>query len=275
MNRFEKALHLVDRSGIGLEIGPSHNPIAPKRAGFNVEIVDHATAEELRQKYKGHPVTLDNIEAVDYVWRGEALTDLTGKKNHYDYIIASHVLEHIPDIVSFFVQCEALLKPTGVLSLVVPDKRYCFDYFRWPSSTGEALDAYTEKRSRHKPGMVFDHFADAAKMDQHIAWSRETPRGVFAPIHSFEQARNLWRRALANTDYVDVHAWQFTPTSFKLILHDLRALGLVRLVELASFDSVGHEFHISLGVRDAPLDAVNRTELMNQIMSEMRRLHPE
>ena len=269
MNRFEKALHLVDKSGLGLEIGPSHNPIAPKSAGFNVETVDHATAEELRQKYKDHPVTLENIESVDYVWKGEALSDLIGKSNCYDYIIASHVLEHMPDIVSFFVQCEALLKAGGVLSLIVPDKRYCFDYFRWPSSTGEVLDAYTEKRARHKPGVVFDHFANTARMDEYIAWAPETPKGSFSVIHSLEQAKNLWQRALNSADYIDVHAWRFTPGSFRLILSDLRALGLIRLVELASFDTVGCEFHVTLGVKDEPLVRSSRAELMSEIMFEM------
>jgi SAM-dependent methyltransferase len=270
MNRLEKALYLVDKSGLGLEIGPSHNPVAPKRAGFNVEIVDHGTAEELRKKYKDHPVVLENIEAVDYVWKGEALTELTGKKNHYDFIIASHVLEHIPDIVSFFVQCETLLKSAGVLSLIIPDKRYCFDYFRWPSSTGEVLDAYTEKRSRHTAGVVFDHFASATKMDGHIAWSAGTPKGSFEPIHSFQQARNLWRNALTNADYIDVHAWRFTPNSFRLILHDLRILGLIRLVELASFDTDGCEFYVSLGVDQQPSTEFSREELLGNIMNEMQ-----
>jgi len=47
LNRIDKALHKIDRTGLGLEIGPSHNPIAPKKAGFNVEVLDHATGELL------------------------------------------------------------------------------------------------------------------------------------------------------------------------------------------------------------------------------------
>lgn len=72
-SREEKMFHSLNKKGLGLEIGPIHNPIAPKRAGFNVEILDHATADELREKYRGHPVNIDNIEEVDFVWRGEPL----------------------------------------------------------------------------------------------------------------------------------------------------------------------------------------------------------
>ena len=164
LSRIDKALHMIDRKGFGLEIGPSLNPVAPKKAGFNVEILDHATAEELRMKYQHLPARIDNIDAVDYVWKGEPLDELIGAQGRYDYIIASHVIEHVPDLVSFFSQCTTLLKPDGVLSLVIPDKRYCFDYFRWPSSTGDLLQAFTEKRIRHNPGTVFDHVSNRVKM---------------------------------------------------------------------------------------------------------------
>ena len=66
-NRKEKVFSLLDSEGIGLEIGPSHNPIAPKREGYNVHILDHASTEELREKYKFHNVNLENIELVDFV----------------------------------------------------------------------------------------------------------------------------------------------------------------------------------------------------------------
>jgi hypothetical protein len=38
MSREDKALCALDRKGFGLEIGPSHNPIAPKKLGFNVHM---------------------------------------------------------------------------------------------------------------------------------------------------------------------------------------------------------------------------------------------
>jgi len=260
---------MVDRKGIGLEIGPSHNPVAPKKAGFNVEILDHATAEELREKYKNHPVNIENIEAVDYVWCGEPISELIGKQNYYDYIIASHVIEHITDMASFLAQCESMLKPNGVLSLIVPDKRYCFDYFRWPSSTGDVLQAFTEKRSRHSPGTVFDHFSNCVKMGEMIAWSQGTPAAEFSYIHTFQQAKQLWMQAQTKDEYIDAHSWRFTPSSFKLILHDLNALGLIQLSEVCSFDSTGCEFYITLGKSKKPLEIADRLTLAKDALREM------
>jgi len=61
-------------------------------------------------------------------------------------------------LISFLQQCEALLKPASVLSSVVPDKRYCFDYFSSGSSTGNVFDAYAGQRVTPSHGHIFDHF---------------------------------------------------------------------------------------------------------------------
>ena len=132
MNRKKRVLAGIDREGVGIEIGPSHDPIAPKREGFRVHVIDHMSREQLRHKFSGpgHPgVVIDNIEEVDFVWHGERYADLTGRTNFYDWIIGSHLIEHTPDLVRFLEDCDALLKDNGVLSLVIPDKRYCFDRF--------------------------------------------------------------------------------------------------------------------------------------------------
>lgn len=49
MSRNQKALSLILKSGLGLEIGPSHNPIAPKSKGYSVHIVDHLDAAGLKK----------------------------------------------------------------------------------------------------------------------------------------------------------------------------------------------------------------------------------
>lgn len=180
MPREDAVFHLIDQAGLGLEIGPSHNPIAPKKKGYKVHILDHASAEELRAKYLNHGLNLDNIEEVDFIWQGQPLPELIGKKHCYDWIIASHVAEHLPDLIAFLQQCEELLKPKGVLSLVIPDKRYCFDYFQPLSTTGMLLDAYAEQRTRPSQGQIFDFFANAATCKGAIAWSENQLGGQMA-----------------------------------------------------------------------------------------------
>jgi predicted SAM-dependent methyltransferase len=245
-SREDKVFHLLDKTGLGLEIGPSHNPIAPKKKGFNVHILDHASAVELRDKYQDHGINLNNIEEVDFVWHGEPLQELIGKTSCYDWIIASHVIEHVPDLISYLQQCEALLKPDGVLSLVIPDKRYCFDYFSSSSSTGNLLDAYAEKRVRPSHGQIFDHTANASKRNGSIAWSDDGLGGGDELVHTFVEAKTHWEKSISMKDYIDVHCWRFTPASFRLLISDLQGLGLIGLNIKEEFDTTGCEFYVSL-----------------------------
>ena len=243
--RREKALVMINRNGLGLEIGPSYNPIASKKDGFNVHILDHASAEELRAKYIGHGVNVANIEEVDFVWRGEPLSELIDRRGCYDWIIASHVIEHSPDLISFLKECEELLKDDGVLSLIIPDKRYCFDYVHGPTSTGELLDAYDQKRKRPSPGKVFDHVAGATKRNGQITWDADT-RGAIEFAHDFSEAIENWQQARTTDQYFDVHNWRFIPASFRAIFCDLQALGLIHFDIKLEFDTVGCEFFVTL-----------------------------
>jgi len=44
MDRNDRIKSMFDTYGFGLEIGPSYNPLLPKAEGYNVEILDYASA---------------------------------------------------------------------------------------------------------------------------------------------------------------------------------------------------------------------------------------
>ena len=254
-SREEKIFHLLDRDGCGLEIGPSIRPLAPKKKGFKVQSIDHLTAKELKEKYRDHGINLDEIEEVDFVWSGQPLPELVGKTKCYDWIIASHVIEHVPNLISFLQECERLLTNKGILSLAVPDKRYCFDYFSPISSTGAILDAHGEKRTKPSQGQIFEHYANACSRRGAISWSTGLRGPPDKLIHPFDEARANWQRASSSPDYIDVHCWRFTPLSFQVLIADLSKLGLVNLEIKHAFPRTGSEFYVSLGHK-----TVNRAE---------------
>src|SRR4051812_1854717 len=51
--RNARLLEGVERNAPLIEIGPSFNPVAPKSAGWQVTIVDHASQADLVAKYAG------------------------------------------------------------------------------------------------------------------------------------------------------------------------------------------------------------------------------
>lgn len=246
MSRQDLALAAVDRKGRGLEIGPSFSPLAPKAEGFDVDIVDHLDQKGLVAKYKSHGVDVSRIEPVDFVWSEGRLGDLLKRPGHYDYVIASHVIEHLPDPLGFLSDVESLLKSGGVLVLVVPDKRYCFDYLKPVSTTGQVIDASFQPRATHTPGAVLDHVMLSTKLDGAITWNG-SKTGELRFAHQIEDARNLLERAINRPDeYLDIHRWHFTPSSLKLILLDLRLLKRTSLLVVAEHETVGCEFFLSL-----------------------------
>ena len=135
------------------------------------------------------------------------------------------------------------------MSLVIPDKRYCFDCLSPPSTTGNVLDAWAEKRIRPSAGQVFDHIANEAKRNGNIAWGSDGKGGGDELVHTLAEAKAHWVRSSSTSDYIDVHCWRFTPTSFRLILSDLHELSLVGLGIKCEFDTTGCEFYASLSKR--------------------------
>lgn len=243
-------LSKLDLSGVGLEIGASHNPLAPKKEGFNVEIIDHLDRAGLREKYANDAsVCLENIEEVDYVWKGETYAELTGKQEFYDWIIASHVIEHVPDLVSFLRSCAEVLKPGGILTLAVPDLRYCFDQLRPPSGLAKVLDSFHNKNTKPSPGDVMESYLNSSKKSGKITWSSKT-KGQDMLVNSQIAAQDVYRKSLLNADYSDVHTWCFTPNSFRLIMHDLALLGLVPFQEVDFDKTRSFEFYVALQKTD-------------------------
>ncbi|MDT8405684.1 MAG: methyltransferase domain-containing protein [Methylococcales bacterium] len=187
MNRKEKILQHIDKDGYGIEIGPSHNPIASKKEGYKVQIIDHMSREELIKKYQDHGVNLGNIEEVDFVWQGEEYSELTSKSKYYDWIIASHVIEHAPDLIAFLNDCDTILKDEGVISLVIPDKRYCFDHYRPITGISKIIDNHFQKNRIHSPGTVAEYYLNVVAKQKKIAWDSNAD-GEYSFVHSLEDA---------------------------------------------------------------------------------------
>jgi hypothetical protein len=84
MTREEIILSHIKRDGLGLEIGAGCSPIAPKKQGFRVQVLDHRDRKALIEKYRPHGINLDNIEDVDFIWDGRSYTELVGRHHVYD-----------------------------------------------------------------------------------------------------------------------------------------------------------------------------------------------
>jgi SAM-dependent methyltransferase len=271
--RAEILLAPVPREGRIIEIGPSFSPIAPKSAGWNSASIDHLTRDGLVAKYTGFPgVDVSQIESVDFVWSDGPLSAAvpTARHSTFDAFIASHVIEHTPDLIAFLDSATTLLKPEGVVILAIPDKRYCFDYFQQLTTTGQLLDAHAERRSRHTSSLAFDHFAYQVEDGGTAAWSPRPSQGICF-VNKLETARDYFSTFKDSSDYLDLHAWHFVPSSFELLLLELARLEMTDWRVESITPAEGCEFFAWLRRGGAAKAAMSGEELAAQRMTLLKR----
>ena len=276
--RDAKALALIDRSMKVLEIGPSFAPLTPRSKGWNSFSLDHASQEDLVGKYAGQQ-PVENIEPVDFIWKDGPISSVVPVEMHgsFDAIIASHVIEHFPDPIGFYLSAARLLKTGGVISLLVPDKRFMFDFFKPVSLTSDFLAAHAQGSTRHSKKAAFDNAAYNVFEQGEVAWCAR-PVGAF----SFPGGDEALQGARLTFDghsqdgsapYVDLHHTIYVPSSFQLIILELGQLGVIPFGIAVVYPTADCEFFVTLrkGAVEPLASAVlaaERLRLMRQTIVE-------
>lgn len=267
--RRDAVFSTADPAGRILEIGPAHNGILPKREGFDTRTVDYLDREGLVEKYRDfEQYDPADIEHVDYVLPpGASMADAIDER--FDLVLASHVLEHTTSLVDFINECAKLLDEDGVLALVVPDHRFCFDRFRDRSPLSRVIDASLNPPSVHTYGTLAEFSLNATRHRGTGSWA-PGHKGKYRLIHDLEQVKDKVAQAESG-EYVDVHNWVFSPNHLRLLLQDLFSLGLISLREAYFGETVGHEFFLNL-TADGPGTGLSREELLVLADAELRTL---
>lgn len=262
MERQQKITQFISSGAKGIEIGPWCNPLTPKRAGYDCTVIDVFDTTTLKARARADKsITQEQegtIENVDLVGSSSQIAELVKSVNalgQFDYVISSHNLEHVPDLVKFFQGCEEVLKSDGVLSMAIPDRRGCFDYFRPNSSLADVLEAHYTNRERPSAAQVFEHCSLYARQVIDGVSHSGFHTGVIAtniePFETLSETFDIWKARLLSDDksYIDVHCWTFTPSSFELIFTELSFLGVTKL-ELFKVEAIGGEFHVHFRNRE-------------------------
>jgi SAM-dependent methyltransferase len=237
----------------GVEIGPLDRPLVPPGSS-EVYFVDHLSTDDLRQKYAKDPgVSPLDIVPIDFVWRDQPLKALVGDKAPLDYVVASHVIEHVPDLLGWLNEMADALKVGGRLVLVVPDKRFTFDVMRRTSSIHDVLAAHQEQRRRPGLRQILDYSIHVVNADCYSLWADYSQRNTLKFYHD----QDFLIRTVGHFNegkYIDVHCWVFTPWSFFEILALAQDQALVPfdLVHSLTTQENDLEFYVQLVKSDAP-----------------------
>jgi SAM-dependent methyltransferase len=149
----------------GIEIGPSaHNPF-----GLDTLKVGRDTKGTV---YESEEVRLcGEAQKLDHLCEGD---HLPFKDNTFDFVVASHVLEHFYDPIATLQEWLRVVKPYGLVFVIFPHKDRTFDKDKPRTQLSELLDRH------HLPSIPTapppdDHHTiwiteDSLELCQHMNW---------------------------------------------------------------------------------------------------------
>jgi Methyltransferase domain len=178
-----------------------------------------------------------------------SLGEAVGTDAPFDYVVASHVIEHVPDL-GWLRELRSILAGDGVVALAVPDQRRTFDALRAPTVLADVIDAHLAQRKAPSPRQVFDHYATAVSHRGLISWTHDAPLDQLARVHTEQEALERATTATRLGDYDDVHCWVFTPRSFCRLFAGLQRLALIPFSVASCSDLTNGEFYATLRPAD-------------------------
>ena len=188
MTHEEKVERWIGRGCHGVEIGPGTSPVPglDPRPVY-VDCFKAFGAEASLADYYGHAGALPFHD------------------HSLDYVVASHVLEHVANPAAALAEWRRVTRPGGIIYLVVPDRRMTFDRTRPLTTVEHLLDDHAAGTTACDPTHI-DDFAHG------VDWSLFSPD---TPPDQIAAARETLARgmheAVAREEDINIHFHTFEP----------------------------------------------------------------
>jgi SAM-dependent methyltransferase len=109
--------------GAGLEIGALHRPF-PVPAAARMRYADSFDTETLVRLWSPE-VDGQTVVPVDLVTDATTLAGVDDRS--FDFVVASHVVEHLEDPIRSVISLLRVVRPGGIVLILLPDRRHTFD----------------------------------------------------------------------------------------------------------------------------------------------------
>jgi len=188
MTHEEKVAHWIGRGARGVEIGPGSSPVPGlEPRPVYVDCFKAFGAEASLADYYGHAGALPFHD------------------HSLDYVVASHVLEHVADPAAALAEWRRVTRPGGIIYLVVPDRRMTFDRTRPLTTVDHLLDDLAAGTTACDPTHI-DDFAHG------VDWSLFSPNTAHDEIDAARKklARGM-HEAVARGEDINIHFHTFEP----------------------------------------------------------------
>lgn len=193
MTHAEKVARWLRPPKIGVEIGAFKTPVP----GIEPFYVDRFA------EYAGEPCLADFL--------GDATT-LPFRDNSLDYVVSSHVLEHVANPVAALAEWYRVLRPGGIIYLVVPDRRYTWDHAR-PLTTVDHLLEDFERGATPFEATHIDEFVTG------IDWSTYSPATASADVpRKKAELMSVYHDSVQAGREINIHFHVFEPSNLDALV---------------------------------------------------------
>jgi SAM-dependent methyltransferase len=200
MTHEEKVARWIGPGKIGAEIGAGKVPIPGlSPAPIYVDCFTEFGGASCRADYYGHAAALPF------------------HSNSLDYVASSHVLEHVANPLAALAEWYRVLRPDGIVYLVVPDRRHTWDHTRQLTPVEHMVDDFIHGTTP----------CDATHIDEFVYdtdWSRFSPATEPAdrPERQAQLASGM-RAAVERGEGINIHFHTFEPSTLVQLFGALRS----------------------------------------------------
>ena len=206
MTHEEKVAQWIGPGKTGAEIGPGASPVPGlEPRPIYVDCFKSFGAAPNLADYYGHAGALPFHD------------------HSLDYVVASHVLEHVANPIAALAEWHRVIRPGGLIYLVVPDRRRTWDHPRALTPVTHLLDDFI-RRTTACDATHIDEFA------QGIDWSQFNPATPTAeiPAARLSLAHGM-HAAVGRGEDINIHFHTFEPANLRALLAALAAWPPLRL----------------------------------------------
>ena len=222
MTHEEKIAQWIGTGKVGTEIGPGSSPVPGlDPAPIYVDCFKTFAAAPCRADYYGHACALPFHD------------------HSLDYVLASHVLEHVANPVRALAEWYRVVRPGGFIYLIVPDRRATWEHARELTPVDHMIDDFVRGTTA----------VDATHIDEFVfqadwsIFSPETP-AEDVPAKQAELARTMhW--AVEHGEEINIHFHTFEPSNLRELLERL-SRGAIRGANADGHEPLGKPGVLSL-----------------------------
>ena len=188
----------IPAGGVGTEIGAGNSPVPGlEPQPIHIDCFKQFGAAANNADYYGHACALPFHD------------------HSLDYVIASHVLEHVANPVAALAEWYRVVRPGGIIYFVVPDRAATFDHPRGLTTVDHLFDDFVACTTA----------CDATHIDEFafgIDWQRYEPE---TPLEEIAGRRELLARgmhaAVQRGEDINIHFHTFEASSVRELMQRL------------------------------------------------------